>query len=727
MLDLGALAVAVLGDGQKLLPGVLGDDHAGHDLVALAQGQALDARGRAAHGPDLGTGEADGVAVGRDQDHLVVGLHLAHADELVVLAHAQGNETHSPDIAVEAGRAAFDHALAGVEEVVLFLIQVTAGHGRGDVLVAVQGQQVGHVLAARRAPALGDLVHLDLVHLPLVAEQVHVLVVGGGQDGGDEVLVGHLHAGDARAAAALLAVVVQARALQVPVAGQGDDHGLVGDDVLDVDGVGVVGQDLGLARRGECVAQLLELLPDDGLEDLGVLDDAGQVLDLLEQLGVFLQELLALEVGQALQAHVEDGLGLDLGQPEALAQALLGLLRRAGGTDEADHLVDVVQGDAQAFEDMGPVLGLLQVEARTPDDDLAAVIEEILEHLLEVQELRPVVDHGHHVDAETRLQGRVLEELIDDDVGEHALLQVHDDADALHVRLVAQVRDALDLALVDEQGDLLHQGGLVQGVGDLPDHDGFEVPFSLLDLDAGADAHGAAARVVGLADAGPAVEQGGRGEVRGLDVAHEFVDGGLRVVQQVQGAVHHLAQVVGRDVGGHAHGDARGAVDEQVGHLGRQDRGLLQGVVVVGAELHRVLLDVGQEGAGQPRHARFGVTHGRRGVAVDGAEVALPVDQGVAHVEVLGHAHQGVVHGQVAVGMEFADDVTDHAGGLLVGPVVRVAQLVHGEEDSPVHGLEAVAHVRDGPADDDAQRIFQVGFLQFFLDADVRHIHLSSL
>jgi hypothetical protein len=97
-----------------------------------------------------------------------------------------------------------------------------------------------------------------------------------------------------------------------------------------------------------------------------------------------------------------------------------------------------------------------------------------------------------------------------------------------------------------------------------------------------------------------------------------------------------------------------------------------QGVVVVGAEVDGVLVDVAQKFAGQLGHAHFGVTHGRRGVAVDGAEVALPVHQRVAHGEFLGQAHQGVVHGGVAVRVVLADDVADHAGGLLVGAVVAV-------------------------------------------------------
>jgi hypothetical protein len=45
----------------------------------------------------------------------------------------------------------------------------------------------------------------------------------------------------------------------------------------------------------------------------------------------------------------------------------------------------------------------------------------------------------------------------------------------------------------------------------------------------------------------------------------QALDVHLRIVDVGDRSVDHLAQVVGRNVRGHADGDARGAVDEQVG------------------------------------------------------------------------------------------------------------------------------------------------------------------
>ena len=64
--------------------------------------------------------------------------------------------------------------------------------------------------------------------------------------------------------------------------------------------------------------------------------------------------------------------------------------------------------------------------------------------------------------------------------------------------------------------------------------------------------------------------------------------------------------------------------------------------------------------------ARLGVPVGRGGVAVDRAEVALPVDERVAHREVLGEADHRVVDDCVAVRVVLAEHVADDRRALAV-------------------------------------------------------------
>src|SRR5690606_27124394 len=126
------------------------------------------------------------------------------------------------------------------------------------------------------------------------------------------------------------------------------------------------------------------------------------------------------------------------------------------------------------------------------------------------------------------------------------------------------------------------QPRLVHLVGQLGDDDG-DTAGLLVFLDVGAGAHvdAAAPGGVGLGDAARAVDDAGGREIRARDVVHQLADGELGVVDERDAAVDDLAQVVRRNVGRHADGDARAAVDQQVRQAGRQDRGLPLGFVVV--------------------------------------------------------------------------------------------------------------------------------------------------
>ena len=53
-----------------------------------------------------------------------------------------------------------------------------------------------------------------------------------------------------------------------------------------------------------------------------------------------------------------------------------------------------------------------------------------------------------------RLHRRVLEELVEDDLGDHAALELDHQAHAVAVGLVPEVGDLGDLLVVDEVGDL---------------------------------------------------------------------------------------------------------------------------------------------------------------------------------------------------------------------------------------------------------------------------------
>ena len=165
-------------------------------------------------------------------------------------------------------------------------------------------------------------------------------------------------------------------------------------------------------------------------------------------------------------------------------------------------------------------------------------------------------------------------------------------------------------------------------------------------------------------------------------------------------------------------GDARAAVDEQVRQPCRQDRRLLLGAVVVVLEVDGLLVDVVEHLGGDRREAGLRVAHRGRAVAVDAAEVALAVDERVAHREVLGEAHEGVVDRTVAVRVVLAHHLADDRGALPERARARQAHLAHRVEDPAVDRLEAVADVRQGARHDHAHRVVEVAHPHLVLDAD---------
>ena len=199
-------------------------------------------------------------------------------------------------------------------------------------------------------------------------------------------------------------------------------------------------------------------------------EDRLELLDRLLELVELVAQLLALELGEPAQLHVEDVVRLDLGELERLRHEP-GARRLDVGraADEGDDRVDHVEGADEALDDVGAVLGLAQPVLRPPGDDLDLVLDVDLDRLGQVEQPRDAVDEREHVHGEARLHRRVLVELVQHDLGVGVALQLDDEAVRDTRRLVADVADALDLALVHELGDLLPDDldrRLVRDLGD---------------------------------------------------------------------------------------------------------------------------------------------------------------------------------------------------------------------------------------------------------------------
>ena len=537
----------------------------------------------------------------------------------------------------------------------------------------------------------------------------------------DEVFFAGRGSYDAFAPAALRAVLLHRAALDVTGVGDGDDD-VFFDDQVRVRRVAAVRQDFRTPGVAEPVAHVDQFLSDDPVDLARAGQDALQFRDGCLGLGMLRENLLAFELRQPLEAHVENGLRLGRTQPEAVHQRLPHVGRVAARAHDSQHRVQIVEGNLEPFQQMKPFFGFLQVEGGAAADDFAPMLQKVQEHGLERQQPRLPINDGQQDDAERFLQLGHLVELIQDHFRHAVAFEFDHDTHAVAVRLVAQVGDTGNAFFIDQFGDAFDQLGLVHlernGVHD----DGrFTRFFVFLDGRGGPHGHHPAAGLVRGAHAGAAVDERPGRKIGTRDVLHEFRSAERIVLDQGQQRGHDFTKIVGRDVRGHADRDAGRAVDQQIREFAGQDGRLVAGVVVVGNEVDGVPIDVREQFRGDARHAHLGVTHGRGRVAVHRAEVALPVDQRVAQRKVLRHADQRIVRRGVAVRMIFPDHVAHHARRFLVRPVPVVAELLHGVQHAPMHGLEAVAHVGQGAADDDAHRVVHVGLPHFLLDVDGRH------
>src|SRR5690606_7788448 len=152
---------------------------------------------------------------------------------------------------------------------------------------------------------------------------------------------------------------------------------------------------------------------DDAIHELAFVGQQTlEVVGLLPELAVLGFELLALEAGEATEAHVENRLGLpcrevdeaslangvDLffGATGALEEALetehlledelgLGLIGVLRVADDLDDPVDLHRRKAQAFDDFSTLAGDAQVVQRAAGDHLAPVLDKDLETVAQAQ------------------------------------------------------------------------------------------------------------------------------------------------------------------------------------------------------------------------------------------------------------------------------------------------------------------------------------------------------
>ncbi len=170
-------------------------------------------------------------------------------------------------------------------------------------------------------------------------------------------------------------------------------------------------------RLAEGLRDLLELAPDDLPPRRLVVEQLLDLLGPLPLLRQLVQDVANLQLAQAVELGLQDRVGLERRDLEPRHQLGGGVGLAVAGADDRDRLVQVLEDDREAFEDVDPLEQVPQLESQPPGDDLQAEVEELLEDRLQIQ----AAGNGHlgplgrqqagEIDAVVDLEGRVLEKV----------------------------------------------------------------------------------------------------------------------------------------------------------------------------------------------------------------------------------------------------------------------------------------------------------------------------
>src|SRR5688500_5840466 len=349
VVDVRALAEPFLGDHENRRV-ALDDDHS-DERIAFAELDSLHSGRVAAHLAYVLLMESHGKPVFRREDDVVRSARHLNVDQSITRLDLDCLDAGLTNVRVLRESALLDRSFSRTEEKELGVAELANRDHRLDARIRVHVDQIDDRLALCRAPRLRNLVDLEPEAAAVVGEAKDVVVRRADEQPLDEILVLEPLTAQPAASAPLLSIRRDRRALDVARMGDGDDHVLFGNQVLDRE-FAFVASDLGAPLVAEPLGDFLELFAHDLHPARTRRENLPQ---LLHERSHFLElglELVALQARQLRASHVQNRLGLTLAELDPLLKlpACGGGVGR--GPDQLDHCVDIVDGDLEALEDV---------------------------------------------------------------------------------------------------------------------------------------------------------------------------------------------------------------------------------------------------------------------------------------------------------------------------------------------------------------------------------------
>ena len=286
-----------------------------------------------------------------------------------------------------------------------------------------------------------------------------------------------------------------------------------------------------------------------------------------------------------------------------------------------------------------------------------------------------------------------LEQLVQNDISVSVFLHIYHNAHTVAVAFVIGVAYTVELAFLHQICDVLNKLCLVDTVRNFCDNN-LVVCLTAFNFSFRTHHNTSATCLVCVTHTLYSIYIRPGREVRCFYILHKPVHINVRIVYICTASVNYFAKIMRGYVGSHTHSNTVSAVHKQVGYFRRHDCRLLQRVVKVVRHVHRFLIKVVHDVFSHLRKAAFCITHGCSRITVHTTKVSLPVDKRITHVPILSHTHQCTVYRAVSVRVVLTKHLTYHARALLIRFVACVAYAHHSVQNTPVHGFESVAHIR---------------------------------
>ena len=202
---------------------------------------------------------------------------------------------------------------------------------------------------------------------------------------------------------------------------------------------------------------------------------------------------------------------------------------------------------------MGSLFGCSEVKLRSTKNNLIAMLDVILHHLLEIEYPRHSIHQCQHNHPEGVLHRGMLVEIVQHYLCNRIALQLNHQSHTVTIGFVTNIGNAFKFFIVNKFDNFFNQPYLIYLVWQLCNNNGFPAVF-LGNLHKGScpDNNFSSTGRICQTNSLVTIYNTSSREIRSDNIFHEIGHFQFRICNQGYHAVNNLSEVLGRDVGGHS-------------------------------------------------------------------------------------------------------------------------------------------------------------------------------